>query len=196
MMTPAEHAKAAGLEDVELVRACVRGEGQAWERLIRRHRRLVYSIPSSYRLGPDEADEVFQRVAVLLYQNLKTLRNERALPAWLIVTARRECQALLRQRGRWAPLEDARPDTLVEDPPDVAKALDLIRQKHILELAFERLDPECCGLLTALYREEPRPSYREISRRLGRPVGALGPTRARCLSKLKGIFRRLDGAAP
>jgi RNA polymerase sigma factor (sigma-70 family) len=54
--------------------------------------------------------------------------------------------------------------------------------------ALERLDERCQELLRLLFYQHPRPAYKEISRMLGIPTGATGPTRARCLKKLKEIM--------
>ena len=51
--------------------------------------------------------------------------------------------------------------------------------------ALAQLGDRCQDLLRTLYFENPTPRYAEISRRLGMPVGSIGPTRARCLEKLE-----------
>jgi RNA polymerase sigma factor (sigma-70 family) len=162
--------------------------------LIRRYRRLVYSIPVAYRLPPEDADDVFQRVAVKLFENLDRLRKLESLPSWLMTTARRECQACLRSGSRWSQLEGEHEPH--EDAPDVAQALLEVACENTLSRALSRLTEPCRGLLHALFLEEPSPSYGEIATRLGRPVGSLGPTRARCLGKLKKIYLALGGEEP
>jgi len=183
-------------DDAALVRACRTGETAAWEALIRRYRRLIYSIPVAYRLRPEDADEVFQRVAVKLFERLDQIRREESVAAWLMATTRRECQQLRVQSQRWAPIAERVEEDLAEDPPDVVHALDTVRAEHALVLAFERLDEPCRKLLGALYLEDPAPSYDDLSRRLGRPVGSLGPTRARCLGKLRALYVRGGGQEP
>lgn len=183
-------------DDAALVAACRRGDPGAWEALILRYRRLVYSIPAAYRLERADADEIFQRVALKWFEHLPRLRDASALPAWLVVTTRRECTALLATRRRFTSIdEDGAPEPGVE-PPDVVEEVAAVAREHALELAFERLGEPCRGLLTALYVEEPRPSYGEIGRRLGRPIGSLGPTRSRCLEKLRVLYLESGGEAP
>jgi RNA polymerase sigma factor (sigma-70 family) len=182
--------------DRALVRRCLRGDEPAWETLVRRYRRLIYSIPVAYRIPAGEADEIFQRVAVKLFEGLEKLRSAEALPAWLSVTTRRECQAFLRSSRRFSPIEETSDPELAEDPPDVTRAIDQVRLEHTLGLALERLDGTCRDLLAAMYIEDPTPSYQEIAVRLGRPVGSLGPTRSRCLGKLRKIYRQLGGDSP
>ena len=89
-----------------------------------------------------------------------------------------------------APVREPEPVADVEDP---TAGLHQIECEHTLGLAFERLDDGCRDLISALYYEDPAPSYQEISERLGRPVGSLGPTRNRCLKKLRKLYDQVGG---
>jgi len=183
-------------DDRRLVDRCRAGDVAAWETLIRRYRRLIYSVPAAYRLAPDDADDVFQRVAMKLLEHLDRLRRVEALASWLLTTARRECQAFRRSESRWEALDADSAGEPSEDPPEIAETLAWVEAEHALALALESLDPVCRGLLEALYVEDPTPSYREIADRLGRPVGSLGPTRSRCLGKLRDRYRSQGGRRP
>ena len=183
-------------DDASLVRACRMGDESAWRELIRRYRRLIYSIPVAYRLPHAEADEIFQSVTIKLYENLAKLRKVESLASWLAVTARRECVASLRSGRRFAAIEDSHADGSQQDAHDVTQELHQVECEHMLALAFEQMDEACRALLGALYLEEPTPSYDEIARRLSRPVGSLGPTRGRCLEKLRKIYVHLGGDEP
>lgn len=182
--------------DHRLVARCLAGDAEAWEALIRRYRRLVYSVPIAFRLSADDADDVFQRVSLKLLENLSRLRRTRGLAAWLMTTTRRECVALSRKRSRWQSLSEERGEEPAENPEDLADRLARIEAEHALALALERIEPRCRELLTALYIEEPSPSYQELAARLRRPIGSLGPTRARCLRKLRALFESQGGRAP
>ena len=183
-------------DDHALIGACRKGDESAWDTLIRRYQRLIYSIPVAYGFAAGDADEIFQRVALKLFENLGRVKKIEALTSWLVVTTRRECQTFRRGAGRWRSLEEVDPGSMSEDPPDVAEALHALEAEHTLAQAFERLDETCRVLLAALYLEDPTPSYQEIGRRLDRSVGSLGPTRARCLKKLQTVFVRLGGQKP
>ena len=182
--------------DRQLLAACQAGDETAWEELIRRYRRLIYSIPHACRLAPEQADDVFGRVALVLFENLPRLRDPDKLASWLVITTRRECWALSRESRRSRGFEDGEAEAVAEEAPDIAADLHRVECEHALTLAFERLGEPCHGLLHALYVEEPTPSYEEVGRRLGRPVGALGPTRARCLAKLQKLYVAQGGGNP
>ncbi len=191
-MSPVSPAK----DDEALIAACLEGDESAWKELIHRYRRLIYSIPFTNRMSPDEADEIFQRVVLKLFKHLGTLLRRAGLASWLIVTTRRECSSSRRTASRFSALEDGAGDELSQDPEDVVQALHDVACEHTLTRAFEQMDPLCHELLEALYIEEPTPSYKELSTRLERPVGSLGPTRSRCLAKLREIYLGLGGDEP
>ena len=182
------------VSDDELVERCLRRDELAWRELIRRYRRLIYSIPVAFR-HPDP-DEVFQAVAVKLFQHLGTLRKPGSLGAWISITARRECLVNKKKQLRSVSLEAQSENELAEDAPDVAQALHDLECEHTLLVAMEKLDTLCRALLRALYVEDPTPSYKEIAERVDRPIGSLGPTRGRCLDKLREYYVELGGDSP
>jgi len=175
-------------DDGSLLAACRTGDAAAWETLIRRYRRLIYSVPSAYRLPVDQADEVFQRVTIKLFEHVSRVRSAETLPAWLLVTTRRESRDISRKEKRYASFEDEDSERLPAESLDVAGRLDAVAREHAVAVALERMGSPCRELLTALYVEDPTPPYDEISSRLGRPIGSLGPTRSRCLEKLKALY--------
>jgi DNA-directed RNA polymerase specialized sigma24 family protein len=85
---------------------------------------------------------------------------------------------------------------LADDSPRAEQLLDDLQQLHRLRLGLERLDERCRTLLTLVFRDEDeRLGYDEIGRRLDLPVGSIGPTRARCLGKLRKLLPP-DGQEP
>jgi RNA polymerase sigma factor (sigma-70 family) len=174
-------------DDGALLASCRDGDAKAWETLIRRYRRLIYSVPAAYRLPTEQSDEVFQRVTIKLFEHVGTIRAVETLPTWLLVTTRRECRDMSRKERRYAPLDDEDSERVPAEDADVAGRLDAVAREHAVAVALERMGSPCRELLTALYVEDPTPPYDEIARRLGRPMGSLGPTRSRCLNKLKAL---------
>lgn len=183
-------------DDAELLASCRRGDSSAWEELIRRYRRLIYSIPFTCGLSSDSADDVFQRVALLLFENLGRIQRPEKLASWITITTRRECWALKREGNRTRAFGDGEAESMPEDSPDLDRAIDLVAGEHSLALAWERLAEPCRSLLGALYLEEPKPSHAELAERLGRPIGSLGPTHGRCLDKLRKLFAEQGGELP
>ena len=183
-------------EDQRLVEACLAGDPRAWEALVRRHERLVYAVARSYRLEGDDLADVFQEVFAALVRGLPRLQEPRTLVRWLSSTTERIARATaLRARRERAIAPAVEPGVLAEMPgPQAAVEADLERleQQALLRLALESLAPRCRGLIQALYYEEPAPAYAEISRRLGIPIGSIGPTRSRCFERLRESLTRLQ----
>jgi RNA polymerase sigma factor (sigma-70 family) len=184
------------LDDGDLTARCAAGEGAAWEVLVHRYRRLVYAVPSRAGLASEEADDVFQDTFARLLAALPTLRDRSRVRAWLVTTARRlTVDTTRRRRG----IEDG--ETVLEraaDPaPDIDEVIAALEERHRVRVALGRLDERCRRLLELLYGSsagsEPA-SYRDIAGRLDMPVGSIGPTRARCLTKLLRQYERDEAA--
>ena len=56
---------------------------------------------------------------------------------------------------------------------------------------MEQLTGGCRELLRLLYFDRTEPSYEQISARLQMPKGSIGPTRARCLQKMRQILQTM-----
>jgi RNA polymerase sigma factor (sigma-70 family) len=179
--------------DPELIAASLdHGDRQAWETLILRYQRLIYSIPLRMGLPPSDAADVFQTVCVLLLENLAYLRRRDRLGPWLVITTRRECWRLGRERRAELPDFDQAADLDPGGNPLVTLEEDYLRleRQTLLNAALDSLDPRCRQLLRLLFWTDPRPSYDEIVKLMSLPEGSIGPTRARCLEKLARILQR------
>jgi len=182
------------LDDPSLIARCVAGDEAAWEVLIGRYQRLVYSIPIRYGMGEEVATDIFQAVCMRLLERLGTLKDRRKLASWLIVTTKRECWLVSHRLRREAPIgeggdeeEVCGPD-LVDERPLVDAELLALAEQHRVRQAVEALPERSRELIELLFYAEDRPSYEEISRRLGMPVASIGPTRARALEKLRALL--------
>src|SRR6185295_15282297 len=150
--------------------------------LIARYQRLIYSVARKLCPQTEDCADIFQRVCLDLYQNLKQLRNDRTLPAWLITVTRRRAYAVLR---------GSREDISIEEYVEEANPqVDAVENEFLLERAVAELPERCENLIRLLYFDSEEPSYADVSRRLGIPVASIGPTRARCLEKLRRLLER------
>ena len=182
--------------DARLVGRCVEGDARAWEALVRRHERLVYAIGRSYRLNDDDMADVFQDVFTALLKGLPRMRDGRTLVRWLSSTSERIARTTALKRRREAAREDHEAETFdrLEDSGEAVGAdLERVERQHQVRMAMGAISERCKRLLEALYYEDPTPSYGELSKRLGVPVGSLGPTRARCMERLRGHFEQVQG---
>jgi RNA polymerase sigma factor (sigma-70 family) len=173
----------------ELLRQAAAGDQFAWNAIVDRFSGLVWSTARAHRLSREDASDVAQTTWLRLVENLDRIREPDRLGAWLATTARHESLRIIRRGGREQPTDE--PD-LFEVPDDDAVDRLLLEQERDGKLwrAFAALSDRCKTLLRILMADEP-PSYDEIGAALGMPVGAIGPTRMRCLDQL----RRTAGVA-
>jgi len=170
----------------DLVARARHGDQQAWDSLVEAYAPLVWSICRRYRLSRADADDVGQTVWLRLVTRLDQVRDPAALAGWIATTTGREC-GKVRRAARSAPTASWELDTgKIPDPAaEPADSGLLAAERHAaLRQAFTCLPPDCQQLLALLIEDPPVP-YAQISARLGIPVGSIGPTRRRCLHKLR-----------
>ncbi len=169
---------------IHLVTRARGGDKRAWDALVERYAPLIWSICRQYRLGRDDADDIGQSVWMHLVDQLDKIRNPAALAGWLATTTRRECGRLVRAAHA--------PGVVVCDaeiiPDERVKAVEqelLAAERHAaLREAFTCL-PSQGQRLMAMLIADPPVAYAEISARLGIPIGSIGPTRSRCLDRMR-----------
>ena len=169
----------------ELLTRASRGDQAAWNTLVETFGQMVWSIARSFRLDDATAKDVAQTVWLKLVENCDRITDPERLPGWLATTCRREALKVARLRQRSIPTEF---EYDVEDPSPSLEAL-LVEDEEVREVvtAFSTLGEECQQLLRLLATDPPL-SYEEISEITDRPVGSLGPTRARCIARLKSAM--------
>jgi RNA polymerase sigma factor (sigma-70 family) len=166
-----------------LIRAANDGDEGAWASIVDRFSGLVWATARAHRLSAADAADVVQTTWLRLVEHLDRIHNPEGLGAWLATTARHECLRLIRLRGReLATDESGMFDAPTDDPVD--KRLITRERDRALARALRTIGERCQALLRMLAAPDP-PSYEEIGAALGMPIGAIGPTRARCLDKLR-----------
>ncbi len=184
----------------ELVGAAVAGDAAAWNAIVDRFAGLVWAIARRHRLSAADAADVSQTTWLRLVEHLERIEKPERIGAWLATTARHESLRVLRLANRQIPasneefLELFRAD---EPGPDAA-LIAADRNRELAELV-DTLPPRCQELIHVLTADSP-PNYVEIGAQLGMPTGSIGPTRARCLERIRrsaasrGICLDLDAS--
>jgi RNA polymerase sigma factor (sigma-70 family) len=175
--------------DEELVRACRRGDETAWETIVFKYQKLLFSIPRRAGLSHDLAGDVLQEVFKTLFEKIDLLEKPEFLRAWLITTTKHKTIHLIQRerRGKPVSIDDTESDYSFEIAdqamlPD--EVLVQFERDSQIKNAFEAIDERCRRLLSMLYLEKTTLSYAEIAKNTDIPIGSIGPTRARCLEKL------------
>jgi RNA polymerase sigma factor (sigma-70 family) len=171
-----------------LLRAASEGDQEAWNAITDRFTSLLWSVARSYRLGSDDAEDVVQNTWLRLLENLTRIDNPEALPGWLATTARREALGILRRRGRTVLTRDEDLGVDLADPASTELDSALLEDERDVELwaSFAKLPERCQQLLRVLMACD-RPVYAEVSAAFDMPIGSIGPTRMRCLERLRKL---------
>jgi RNA polymerase sigma factor (sigma-70 family) len=171
---------------IDLVTCARGGDRQAWDALVERYSPLIWSICRRYRLGRADAEDVGQGVWLHLVDQLDNIRDPAALPGWLATTARRESRRVMRAtHGPHAAVCTPHAETIPDEQAETADQELLAAERHTaMREAFTQLSPLGQRLIAMLIADPPTP-YTEISARLGIPIGSIGPTRSRCLDRMR-----------
>lgn len=179
--------EAAGSVDARLVEACLQGDQQAWEALIDKYKRLIYSIPFRYGAAPEDAADVFQSVCIEVFNSLGQLKNAESLRSWLITVAIRQSYRWKKKQANHVELDALEPE-VAEELAAVPETVLQIQQEQIVREVVDKLPPRCAELVRLLFFEQPPLPYAEVARRLGLATGSIGFVRGRCLERLRKIL--------
>ena len=171
--------------DSDLVAALGEGGGTAryaWAVLVPRHSPRMYAVARSFAVDAQTAEDLVQTAWLRLLSRADQLRDPQAVGAWLCMVVRNEARRLVTRRREIPAPEPAEHRPARTDEPDARLLRD--ERDQALRLAFANLGPECRQLLRLLLADPPL-SYEEIAAVLERPRGSLGPTRRRCLQRLR-----------
>jgi RNA polymerase sigma factor (sigma-70 family) len=184
MMTGTEVADALGRASL--------GDQRAWDSLVAAHTNLLWSVARAHRLNAEDAGDAVQAAWLKLLENLDKIREPEHLAAWLATTTRRECLRLLRYRKREVvPADEALADAPDPTTPPPGTALLVAERDAQLWSLFETL-PDRCRVLLRVLMCVPEASYADIAAALDVPIGSIGPTRGRCLERLRNAVLGTD----
>ena len=172
------------MEDQALLARCRRGDQRAWQSLVKRYERLVYSIPLNLGLGADVAADVTQATFAALVGSIDKIETPERVGAWLSTVAKRESIRVMERRGRERSMPDDAPQTIDDD-----SVHQLAADAEWLFQGMLMITARCREVLNELYFSPT--SYESTSEKLGMPLGSLGPTRSRCLDSLRAALSKL-----
>ncbi|MGH9225056.1 MAG: RNA polymerase sigma factor [Acidimicrobiales bacterium] len=183
----------SGGSDGELFRAARQGDAGAWEALVDRLGPRAVAVARAFRLSFADAQDVYQITWYRLVTHMDSIREPDRVGAWLAATARNESLRVLKRNGRQVPTGDDEEfegaDPLA--PPPEARLLASERQRAVWDAVAEL--PSHCQRLLRMFMADPPPSYDEITAALDMPLGSIGPTRRRCLDKLRTLLGGING---
>jgi RNA polymerase sigma factor (sigma-70 family) len=176
--------------DAELLAECRNGREEAWSDLIDKYRNLIFSIPIRYGFSRDEAADIFQAVCLDLLQVLPRLRDDRALPKWLVEVCSHKCYHRKRRLNRMVTVGDeAYFEGDREWSPDAYNLFAYAEREQILRESFALMPPRCQRLIRMMFFDEPSVRYREVAERLVISPNSVAPIRQRCLERLRSTLK-------
>lgn len=183
---------AAGRADraVRLARCLERaraGEGDALDDVVRDLNPLLWYVARAQGMTPDQASDVVQTAWLELLRRLHEIRSPEALTAWLVTTTRRESWHLRDRLRRQAHDGMEVIESVPDRNPDIDESLLDDERDRVLWRHFRRL-PERCRTLLRVVAQVDRPDYAKVADALDMPRGSIGPTRGRCLAKLRAML--------
>lgn len=186
---PTNETNVADLDVTRLVRQAGEGDTSAWEQLVARYGRLIWSITRDFKLRESDAADVFQTTWMRLIEHIDRIEHADRVGSWLAATARNECLRCLAAHKRLVLA--AEDDTVLDGPADYGAGIDEAllagEQAQTVRAAMAHLPRRWQRLLDMLMADPPVP-YAQISDELGLPVGSIGPTRSRCLARLRVLL--------
>ena len=163
------------------------GDSHAIDELVRLMTPVLWHVVRAYGLRASVAEDVVQTTWLTLVRKHDTIENPQAVSGWLTITARREAWRASRADRRADTAEDEQLEARL--PPQAATEDDVARAdaSRLLWTAVGTLNDRCQRLLRVVAFDE-RPDYARIASDLHMPVGSIGPTRQRCLAKLRSAL--------
>jgi RNA polymerase sigma factor (sigma-70 family) len=181
-------ADVADLDATRLLRRAASGDPRAWESLVHKYGRLIWSITRDFKLVESDAADVFQTTWMRLIEHIDRIEKPARVGSWLAATARNECLRHVAVRKRVLLVhDDSELDGAYNHGPEVDEALLAGERVRDVRQAMSHLPLQWQRLLQMLMSDPPV-SYAEISDELGLPIGSIGPTRGRCLAKLRVLL--------
>lgn len=172
-----------------VVQRAVAGDHSAWELLVDQYARLVWAVTREFRLTESDAADVFQATWLRLLEHIERLEQPARVGSWLAATARNECLRSIAARKRVVLVQD---DVTLNDDvahePEIDEQLLAEERAQVVREALSCL-PWRWRRLVELLMADPPVSYVDISNELGLPVGSIGPTRGRCLARLRVLLQ-------
>jgi RNA polymerase sigma factor (sigma-70 family) len=170
-----------------LVSAARQGDADAVGQIVTELSPLLWQVARAAGLSRGDAEDVLQTVWMRLLAHLGAIHTSTALTAWLVTTTRREAWRVRAAERRLLPAEQELLAALPDSGPGSEEQIIIDDQRRTLWGAISQLSPRCQELLR-IVAFVPRPDYPAVAAKLGMPTGSVGPTRGRCLAKLRDLL--------
>ncbi len=183
-----------GARIADLLGAARQGSEDALGQIVTELSPTLWQVARAAGLSSGDAEDVVQTVWMRLVQHLDDIHTSAALTGWLVVTTRREAWRVRAVERKQLPVDQESFDALPAQEAASEEQVIIDDQRRTLWRAIGQLSWRCQELLR-IVAFVPRPDYAAVAAELGMPIGSIGPTRGRCLAKLRALLAgELDGS--
>ena len=176
-----------GARIASLVSAARNGSEEALGQIVTDFSPLLWQVARAAGLSQGDAEDVLQTTWMRLLAHLDGIHTASALTAWLVTTTKREAWRVRGAGRRQLPADQDWLTALPDPAPGYDEQVIVGEQRRALWAALGQLEPRCQELLR-IVAFVPRPDYAAVAAKLGMRVGSVGPTRGRCLAKLRVLL--------
>jgi len=191
------HFSARGLErsDAELVKACRGSDEAAWNELVERYQRLIFTIPRRAGLSDEQSADIFQEVFLTLFEKLNDIEQPEKIRSWIVTTAKFKTWGVVRgERNFYSPETEEEMEAEMASLPDTSPLADAVlielEEQHLIRTALMDMEEKCRKILSMIYLQDSAASYAEVAREIGVGETSISPLRTRCLKKLAKILEK------
>ena len=170
------------------------GDAGGVDELVRTMTPVLWNVVRAYGLTQDLAQDVIQSTWLILVRRADSIADPHAVAAWLTTTARREAWRAASAGTRSLTVSDDDLEYLSENSPSAEDQAVADDGDSLLWACVHTLSERCQRLLRIVAFDE-RPDYARVAQELSMPVGSIGPTRGRCLAKLRAVLTQKGGVA-
>jgi RNA polymerase sigma factor (sigma-70 family) len=163
------------------------GDRSGLHDVVRELNPLLWHVARAQGLSGEDAGDVVQTAWLEFLRQLPHIRTPQAVTSWLVTTTRREAWHRRERSRRDVPDGESALESVVDPAAVVDERLITGERDRVLWRHFSAL-PERCRALLRIVSQVDRPDYARIAEAFGMPRGSIGPTRGRCLTKLRELL--------
>ncbi len=173
--------------DIELVNEFKSGNISAFDEIVRRYQKRVYSLARKILANHDDADDVAQEVFIKLFNSLHDFKGESSLFTWIYRITVNECNNVLRKKKikEFVPIDEIANLLKLSETPE--QELFDKEERNLIERAVEKLPAKQRTVFVMRFFENL--DYEEISKILNKPIGTLKANYFHAVKKIQKFIK-------
>ncbi len=181
--------------DAELISACRRGDEAAWNELVDRYQRLIFTVPRRAGLSEEQSADILQEVFLTLFEKLDEIEQPEKIRSWVVTTAKFKTWGAVRsEKGFYIPKTEGEMEAEMANLPDTSPLADAVlielEEQHLIRTVVMEMEERCRKIISMIYLQDSAATYAEVAREIGVGETSISPLRARCLKKLAKILEK------